>query len=193
MDAAHCIVEYKVRASRLETVFEHCFAEEFNTHLQGGFPEPLYQPPSAAGDRASIRYRNDYFASALHEVAHWCIAGPERRLLLDYGYWYAPDGRNSRQQERFENAEYKPQALEWFFARACDYPFRLSVDNLDLNCGDIPDTLRFREKVLAQAQRWQQAGLPPRGQRFLMGLRQHFKTDCDELLAPLAFRLTELN
>ena len=33
------------------------------------------------------------FNSALHEISHWTIAGKERRLLADLGYWYAPDGR----------------------------------------------------------------------------------------------------
>ncbi len=193
MGIPHSLLEDHFQASWLEVVFEHCFAEKYDTYLLGGYPEPLYQPPSAAGGSGSIQYRGDYFASALHEVAHWCIAGPDRRLLVDYGYWYAPNGRTARQQERFENAEYKPQALEWFFARACAYPFSLSLDNLDLMCGDIPDTRRFREKVLAQTQHWQQAGLPPRGQRFLMGLCRHFKTDSDALLAPLAFSLKELN
>ncbi|GAM69307.1 transporting ATPase [Vibrio sp. JCM 19236] len=26
----------------------------------------------------------------MHEIAHWCVAGPKRRLLEDFGYWYEP-------------------------------------------------------------------------------------------------------
>lgn len=53
------------------------------------------------------------FNSALHEISHWTIAGKERRLLADLGYWYAPDGRTREQQALFEQVEVKPQAIEW--------------------------------------------------------------------------------
>jgi elongation factor P hydroxylase len=96
-------------------------------------------------------YREDYFASALHEVAHWCIAGEQRRQQLDFGYWYAPDGRSPEQQGAFEAVEYKPQALEWFFSLACGYRFRLSADNLGMPGGEMPDASEFRGRVCEQA------------------------------------------
>jgi elongation factor P hydroxylase len=65
----------------------------------------------------------DYLASALHEVAHWCLAGVERRKLEDYGYWYSPDGRSRGEQSAFENVEARPQALEWILSDTCNSCF----------------------------------------------------------------------
>ena len=62
-----------------------------------GAAEPYYEP----GAPSVIYFREDFDRSALHEVAHWCVAGPLRRGLPDYGYWYAPDGRNAEQQSAF--------------------------------------------------------------------------------------------
>ena len=121
----------KFSCQQLEAVFHDCFFEAFNTRLVGGADEPLYQPAALPGQAHLLHYREDYFASALHEVAHWCIAGERRRGLVDFGYWYAPDGRSAAQQRDFEAVEYKPQALEWHFARACGYRFRISLGNLD--------------------------------------------------------------
>ena len=44
------------------------------TRLLGGAPEPLFEPARAGGD-AVIHYTRDYATSALHELAHWCLAG----------------------------------------------------------------------------------------------------------------------
>ena len=84
--------------------------------------EPYYQPATGECDMHRLFYRSDYFASALHEVAHWCIAGERRRQLADFGYWYTPDGRSPQQQSAFEAVEAKPQPLDWFFSLACGYP-----------------------------------------------------------------------
>ncbi|MEH6571048.1 MAG: elongation factor P hydroxylase [Halioglobus sp.] len=165
---------HELSSIRLEQVFANCFLAEFNTRLIGGYEEPLYQPETHAGNTALIQYRSDYFASALHEVAHWCIAGPARRLQVDYGYWYAPDGRDADTQRQFELAEYKPQAMEWFFAKACSSTFKLSLDNLSGNNIRATDTQRFSQAVLEQAHRWLASGLPPRGQRFFIALQQEF-------------------
>ena len=123
----------------LERIFSACFAESYATVLEGGGQEPLYVP-SADPDRTPHRiiYRADYFASALHEVAHWCLAGSKRRRLEDYGYWYAPDGRGPEEQVAFEAAEARPQALEWIFSDACGFDFHLSADNLDGGVGPSP-------------------------------------------------------
>ena len=115
---------------RLIDCFADTFAEQYRTELRGGASEPLYQP-GENGEPHRIFFREDYFSSALHEVAHWCVAGEARRQQLDYGYWYAPDGRDAGQQKLFERVEAKPQALEWLFSRACGRPFRVSIDNLD--------------------------------------------------------------
>ena len=97
-------------------------AEAFNQHfsdqqvlLKPGASEPFYQAACSQEQSkkqphdqlATIFSTQDFFSSALHEVAHWCIAGVERRKLDDYGYWYEPDGRSGEQQARFmrEKAE----------------------------------------------------------------------------------------
>lgn len=161
-------------AARLERVFDRSFGRQWHTRLQGGAQEPLYQPATGDNEQHVVFYRADYFASALHEVAHWCIAGDRRRLLPDYGYWYAPDGRNQQQQQAFEAVEYQPQALEWWFSQACAYRFYISVDNLDGSGGGEADTSAFARRISAQAQQWQRQGLPARAQLFFDGLRQEF-------------------
>lgn len=156
---------------QLEQVFRDCFFGEYRTLLAGGAEEPLYRPAQDAAETHRIYYRADYFASALHEVAHWCIAGEERRDRLDYGYWYAPDGRDPARQREFERVEVQPQAIEWHFARACERDFRLSVDNLD---GDSGSTATFATAVGEQARHYCQRGLPPRAEQFRRALALRF-------------------
>lgn len=163
--------------ARLEMLFQHLFFRPWHTLLEGGGDEPLYRPVDSKCRYHRIIYRADYPASALHEVAHWCIAGRQRRQQLDYGYWYAPDGRTAAQQRTFEQVEVKPQALEWLFATAAGQPFRLSADNLD---GEGPSPA-FAKAVRRQARCWCRGGLPPRGQQFIAALASAFA-----MSAPLA-------
>jgi elongation factor P hydroxylase len=119
-----------------------------NTILVRGEHEPEYLPAHEI-QPAQIQFAHGYFASALHEISHWCIAGAARRLQPDLGYWYAPDGRTQEQQACFEQVEIKPQALEWLLTRACDRRFRVSLDNLN---GDAGNGERFRDAVYARVQ-----------------------------------------
>lgn len=114
----------------------------------GGGDEPLYEPPAEGPGR--ITYRADYPASALHEVAHWCVAGRRRREQVDYGYWYAPDGRSPEQQAEFEIVEVKPQALEWVFAEAAGVRFVPSADNVEAACGPSEGFVAALERRRAQ-------------------------------------------
>lgn len=177
-------------ATRLERVFAHCFAASERTTLEGGAAEPVYEPAATPGSMSCIHYREDYFASALHEVAHWCIAGAERRRLRDFGYWYAPDGRDAAAQRAFESVEDKPQALEWLFSLACAYPFQVSIDNLDPKSGALPDTRQFCERVLARALDWQSRGPPARAEIFFTALAREFGTGLT--LDVLRLRLADL-
>lgn len=161
-------------STRLETVFNRCFLQREQTRLVGGGPEPVYRPATTPGGCHSLCYREDFFASALHEVAHWCIAGPRRRQLVDFGYWYAPEGRDPEQQSAFEAVEVKPQALEWIFSRACGYRFRVSVDNLDPVSGRLAETSGFRRRVARQAERYFRGSMPPRALEFFHALREEF-------------------
>ena len=147
-------------SSDLITLFNGLFAVSERTELVGGADEPLYTPGE---DIHRVYFRLDYFASALHEVAHWCLAGPKRRLLEDYGYWYKPDGRDEVWQARFETVEVKPQALECIFSAAAGVPFKVSADNL---ANPHVDTEAFRRKVDAQVALYLQNGLPRRAALF---------------------------
>jgi len=175
-------------SERLERVFAECFSDKSHTRLQGGADEPLYQPALQPENPHVLYYRADYFASALHEVAHWCIAGAARRQLVDFGYWYAPDGRSGAAQQAFEAVESRPQALEWYFAKACGYHFRVSVDNLNGVSGELPDISGFRRQVYEQALCWQREGLPLRAAEFFCGLSREFDTPAtpDQLRFTLA-------
>lgn len=86
--------------------------------------EPEYFPATEDAP-ARIQFAHGFFNSALHEISHWTIAGEQRRLLPDLGYWYAPDGRTAEQQALFEQVEIKPQAIEWMFAQAFSRKFRV--------------------------------------------------------------------
>jgi elongation factor P hydroxylase len=172
MPEANLAAEYiPSDADRICSVFESCFWASNRTRLVGGGEEPLYRPADAEIDYHQIVFRSDYAASALHEAAHWCIAGEQRRLLVDYGYWYEPDGRGVEQQRIFESVEAKPQALEWLFSVAAGRQFRVSVDNLD---GDEIDPFPFRLAVWQNVRRYLAFGLPPRAAQFCQALGTHF-------------------
>lgn len=143
-------------------LFDTLFLASENTRLFHGGDEPVYLPADAHSPHRIV-FRHDYVASALHEVAHWCIAGPERRRQVDYGYWYSPDGRSTERQAEFEALEAKPQALEWIFSRACGLRFRPSIDNLS---GAAADVAGFAQGILVEVHRRCRNGLPPRAARF---------------------------
>jgi hypothetical protein len=158
------------RVRDLECLFAELFLASHDTVLEGGAEEPLYLPPGPDGP-ARIRYRLDYVASALHEVAHWCIAGARRRGLVDYGYWYAPEGRDAVGQRAFEAVELRPQALESLFSEAAGTPFVPSLDNPGRE--DV-DPAPFAAAVAREAARLQRAGLPLRAARFHAALARRF-------------------
>ncbi|MDB5048927.1 MAG: diaminobutyrate--2-oxoglutarate aminotransferase [Fibrobacteres bacterium] len=157
------------KLSAVIDVFHSVFAAE-GVRLAGGFPEPFYRAPGSEG-RAEIRFTRDYLNSSLHEVAHWCIAGRERRALDDYGYWYRPDGRNGPEQAEFFRAEAAPQSLEWAFAMACGADFRMSCDNL---AGDVRGHADFAAALRGKLEGYLVEGFPGRAGRFLEGLMDRF-------------------
>lgn len=129
--------------------FNHWFSH-LNVNLVKGDFEPEYFPATVT-QPARIQFAHGFFNSALHEISHWTIAGEQRRLLPDLGYWYAPDGRTAEQQALFEQVEIKPQAIEWMFAQAFGRRFRVSLDNLT---GDGGDGASFKDNVYAQVQQY---------------------------------------
>lgn len=154
----------------LITVFNDTF-RQFNTRLIRGDDEPVYLPANATTPYHQVVFAHGFFASALHEIAHWCIAGEARRLQEDYGYWYCPDGRDMQQQKAFEQVEIKPQAIEWAFTHACQRHFRVSTDNLN---GAEPDREGFTRAVQGQLCDFVDSGFPPRAAMFIAALRKAF-------------------
>lgn len=155
-------------------IFNQCFAESFNTQLVKGESEPIYLPADSDCDFHRVVFAHGFFASALHEIAHWCLAGPQRRLLPDYGYWYSPDGRDAAKQQAFEQVEIKPQALEWMFSVAAAFVFNISCDNLD---GDYePDRASFQQRVQQQVMKNLANPIPERANIFLQALQQFYGT-----------------
>jgi len=155
----------------LMRIFDACFYESHQTRLLRGTEEPLYLPADMHAPYHRIYFAHGYYSSALHECAHWLIAGEERRLLEDYGYWYAPDGRTAEQQAQFYKVEVKPQAIECLLSEAASFPFRVSSDNLD---GDSSGEKAFEAAVYAQAQHYRELGLPRRAQKLQLALRQYY-------------------
>ena len=77
----------KHRQLRMTDWIEHLNREvmtAMQARLVGKFPEPFYQAPSGTAF-AELQFTHDYERSALHELAHWCIAGDARRKYDDYG------------------------------------------------------------------------------------------------------------
>ena len=159
------------QVNALIDVFDATFAHSFNTRLVKGTDEPVYLPANEQCSYHQIVFANGFFASALHEIAHRCIAGSQRRLLVDYGYWYCPDGRNHEQQSEFEQVEIKPQAIEWAFTLATGRKFSVSTDNLN---GAEPDRDAFSKAVKAQLQVYFSSRFPPRAETFITVLQKHF-------------------
>lgn len=153
-------------------LFANCFAMPYNTRLMGGAAEPVYLPADDQEPMHRIIFTLDYYRSALHEIAHWCVAGAARRELPDFGYWYAPDGRTVEQQAAFEQVEVKPQALEWLFCAAAGHKFRVSLDNLS---GEATDSTPFKQRVVEQVQAYLSQGVPERPACFIDALLNHYR------------------
>ena len=90
---------------------EQCFFQAFNTKLIKGGDEPFYSPADEKFAYHRIIFAHGYYASALHEISHWCMAGKERRLLEDFGYWYMPDGRDAEQQKHLNKLKLNHKLL----------------------------------------------------------------------------------
>lgn len=156
-------------------LFNQLFQESEQTILVGYADEPLYLPKDENSEFHRVIFTKDYFASALHEIAHWCIAGKQRREEVDYGYWYYPDGRSSTQQKNFELVEVKPQALECLFSEAAGFRFRISQDNLN---GEIsPSDNTFEVKVKEQARLYRMSGMPKRARIFYDALERAYQLE----------------
>ncbi len=179
-----------VLADALADCFNATLGLRYGVRCVGGFNEPEYLPGLAqcatltATPRklAQLRYTQDYAASALHEIAHWCIAGDRRRQLVDFGYAYQPPPRDPVLQERFFVSELSVQALEALFAMATGVHFAPSADNFDCSPGALAafaSAVNARLCWLCNVQRHQMEGLgslaqnraPNRARQYLDALR----------------------
>ena len=154
-------------------IFDKTFFERFNTKLIKGDDEPIYLPANEQCDYHQIVFAHGFYASALHEISHWCIAGAKRRLLEDFGYWYEPDGRDAQQQKQFEQVEIKPQAVEWALCVATGKSFNVSADNLD---GAAPDIKGFKNAVYQQVELYLHHGFPSRAMTLIEQLASFYGT-----------------
>ena len=150
--------------SQFVDTINHYYLADYQTVIKGGFSEPFYRPAKNK-QPAMIQFTQDYYRSALHELAHWCVAGAERRQQQDYGYWYAADGRNQEQQQLFYQCEIKPQAIEWALSLVCGIDFEVSVDNL--NNPAVEGANKFQRAVTSQLTHY---------------IQQHFSTRTEKLL-----------
>ncbi|MBP0050010.1 elongation factor P hydroxylase [Marinobacterium sp. AK62] len=166
-------------------LFNRLFLPTYNTVLVAGEDEPIYRPADEHHPHHRIIFAHGFYASALHEIAHWCVAGPERRLLEDFGYWYKPDGRTAEEQAEFERVEVKPQAYEWIFNQAAGRRFHFSADNLS---GGIGASETFKRNVQACVLELLEQGLPPRVRMLVEALRTEYGTP---ELVPSQFTLSE--
>jgi len=157
----------------LITLFSDTFYKQFNTRLVKGADEPIYLPADENCAFHQIIFAHGYYASALHEISHWCHAGEARRLLEDFGYWYVPDGRDEQQQKSFEQVEIIPQAIEWAFNVAAQKKFHVSSDNLN---GFQADTAGFKSKVYQQVQVFLKQGFPSRANQLIEALAHFYNT-----------------
>ena len=139
------------------------FARSDHVVLAGGADAPFYMP-STPPHRSIIRYRENFAASALHEAAHWCRAGRVRRKRPDFGYWYLPPPRDAGATRAFLDAEVPAQALESIFSAAAGLPFRVSLDDPELELSGCRE--QFSNRVSMRVQQWRIDGLPGRAGRF---------------------------
>lgn len=177
----------------LIALFDRCFAISHNTRLVKGRDEPLYLPRNTAIEGYDAKpyhqiiFAHGFFRSALHEIAHWMVAGEARREQVDYGYWYEADGRNAEQQALFEQVEVHPQAVEWLLTKSTGHRFCVSVDNLN---GVQTDPMPFKRAVVAKVHALLQKPLAPRIALFEQALCEFYgQAGC---LAPDFFRLEDL-
>jgi len=156
---------------QLIALFNTLFQERYNTILVKGEDEPIYLPADEEHPHHRVIFAHGFFASALHEIAHWCVAGAERRKLEDFGYWYKPDGRTADEQALFERVEVAPQALEWIMAQASGLKFNFSADNLSAGIGASDS---FKQNVHAKVQSYLANGLPERHGMLVSAMLSHF-------------------
>jgi elongation factor P hydroxylase len=158
-------------AVRIAAVFNRQFALGHRTVMIGGGAEPLYVPATPE-QPARVVYTRDYPASALHEAAHWCLAGAKRRRLRDYGYWYSPGPRSPEQRRAFFAVELDVQAVEAVFAAVAGVRFVVSADDF---AAPLEELEQFTAMVEQRRALRGGGPLPERARRFRQALAAEFR------------------
>jgi elongation factor P hydroxylase len=172
------------RYQDLIDIFHQTFYHQYQTRLVKGDGEPVYLPSDEKNPDHRIVFAHGFYASALHEASHWLVAGTQRRLLEDFGYWYNPDGRTAKQQKVFELVEVKPQSIEWALSVAAGFEFKVSCDNLD---GEQSDHVAFQRLVYQQVAYFMEKGFPRRVAELMKGLSGFYQTELPTSMAAFHF------
>ena len=164
-----------ISIEKVITIFNKLFHKSYNTVLISGAKEPFYKAANSKNESNRIFFRENIMSSAFHEIAHWCIAGENRRRLDDYGYWYRPDGRNDSEQIEFYSVEIKPQALEKLLSESAGINFNYSLDNLKLSSDKIEkETEIFKKNVLIEYDKYK-VHCPKRAEELKREFTKHAK------------------
>ena len=147
-----------MNSETISDLFDSTFEKKYRVRLIGGAMEPIYLPPTNKKTGA-ICFREDFVSSALHEVAHWCIAGRDRRKMVDFGYEYISPPRDEVAQIIFFQAETRVQGLERLFSEVLGVSFSVSLDNLDcdqVTAKKMPKLiLEFETALETESQNWE--------------------------------------
>ena len=100
MHGANFALSKEPSADAIVGIFNQCFGQTYNVEISGGADEPLYTPATPT-KAAQLIFRENFPASALHEAAHWCIAGELRRNSTDFALTYIAAPRSETEQEQF--------------------------------------------------------------------------------------------
>ena len=146
-----------MNSETISDLFNNTFEKKYRVRLIGGAAEPIYLPPTDKKTGA-ICFREDFVSSALHEVAHWCLAGRDRREMVDFGYEYISPPRDEVAQKIFLQAEARVQGLERLFSEVSGVSFSASLDNLDcdeLTTKKMPKLVfEFKTALETESQNW---------------------------------------
>ena len=146
-----------MNSETISDLFNNAFEKKYRVRLIGGAAEPIYLPPTDEKTGA-ICFREDFASSALHEVAHWCLAGRDRRKMVDFGYEYISPPRDEVAQIIFLQAETRVQGLERLFSEVSGVSFSASLDNLDcdeVNMKKMPKLVfEFETALETESQNW---------------------------------------
>lgn len=156
----------------LAALFNMVFEGSEQTVLIATDDEPHYLPKG--DDRLDYRifYTRDSYTSLMHEVAHWCRAGVDRRQLPDYGYWYQAGNRLPPAQQLYVQSESKTQALEWIFCVAAGLRLQIIPENQPHSFEPSPE---FKRSIYDAALNYLRRGLSDRSERFKQTLLSHYQ------------------